>query len=137
MSRFRLARALVVLVLLLAQGAFGLPHRMVMGQVAPAHAQPAGGTADDCHHAAMPPSHAGGSTSRSNAPMPPCGDCPSSMPGPLGGSCLDMASCGPVSAAPSAAPQSLLAVDVAAEFAPAISAPTAHDFIPEPPPPRA
>lgn len=140
MLRSRLARAFVLLVLVVGQAAFALPHRAlaegVMAQAMAAH----GGAGDDCHsgmqeHAGMP-AHAG-MAEQQQAPSHSCGCCQGSMPASHGGDCLVMASCGPSSAAPSAFSQTLLPVDVAAEFAPAISAPAAHDFIPDPPPPRA
>src|SRR5512141_2378245 len=107
MPRNRPARALAVLVLIVAQAAFALPHRTMVGQ-ATAQAQAAGGDMahTDCHHPGD-----GGNASHSKTPMPPCGNCPSSMPGPQGGGCPDMSSCGPSSASPSAPAQELLAVD--------------------------
>ncbi len=129
MPRNRLTRALAVLVLIVAQAAFGLPHRMVAGQaVAHSQATAADMGHGDCHHG-----DDAGNASHSKTPMPPCGHCPASMPG----ACTDMGSCGASSASPSASPHELLATDIAADFAPAISAPAAHEFIPEPPPPRA
>ncbi len=135
MLRSRFARAFVLLVLVVGQGAFALPHRgTAEGAMARAMAATAGSAADDCQpgmsgHSGMP--------APQRAPTHACGCCQGSMPASHDGGCMVLASCGPSSAAPSAVAQTLLPVDVAAEFAPAISVPAAHDFIPEPPPPRA
>lgn len=130
MPRIRLARAFAVLVLILAQAALGLPHHMMVGAAA-AHAEQASGGMphQDCHHP-------GGKTSHQDAPIPPCGSCPASMPGQQGG-CLDMASCGPTAAAPSASAVAMLPTVLSVQLPPAISSPAAHEFIPDPPPPRA
>ncbi len=134
MRHARFARACVLLVLIVGQGAFALPQR-ASGAAALAQAMaPTGAAGDDCHSGM--PEHAG-VPADSKAPTHSCGCCQGSMPASHDGGCLVLASCGPSSAAPSAMSQTLLPVDVAVEFAPAISAPAAHDFIPEPPPPRA
>ena len=126
MFRSRLIRALAVLALVVAQPALGLPLH-TLGQTEATHVQATAGEHDHCQQPTD-----GGKT-HSNAPMPPCGSCPVSMPG----GCPDMAGCGAISLAPSAPVQDAPAIDVALELAPAISAPAAHDFIPDPPPPRA
>ncbi len=132
MLRSRLTRAFAVLVLILAQAALALPHH-ALAQGAMAQAM-AAASHEDCQPGA--PEHAP-LPSHPDTSSQACGCCPGSMPSTQGGGCLDMASCGPGSASPSAPSPTLLPVDAAAEFAPAISAPAAHDFIPEPPPPRA
>ncbi len=136
MVRSRFARACAFLVLIVAQGAFALPPRMhcqdgaVRAPLAAAHSPMAATHAQhggNGHDAPVP----------RHSPVPSCPACPG-MPGnPAGGSCLDMASCGPSVAAPAIALVAVAETVATPDAAPAFSAPAAHDFIPDPPPPRA
>ena len=134
MFRNRLTRVLTLLVLILAQAALARPH-VLMGASAQAHVQAAGGMAhENCQHDTGTPS---GGTSHSNAPTAPCSSCPASMPGQQGGSCLDMASCGPSSASAGAPPVAVLSAISVCDIPPSMSSPSTCDFVPDPPPPRA
>ncbi len=132
MLRSRITRAFALLVLVVAQGVLALPHR-AMAEGAMAQAVAASAAGDDCHSGM--PGHAG--MPAQQAPSHSCGCCQGSMPASHAGSCLVMASCGPTMATAAAATFAAGVTSATTEAAPTLSAPPAHDFIPDPPPPRA
>ena len=127
----RLTRAFALLVLILAQAALSLPQRAA-AQGAMAHGMATAGRAHEGGMAGM----ADGGGMPSHAPGQACGCCHGSMPGTPGG-CPVMAVCGPTLAAPVAPALAVLTTVATTDLVPAISSPAAHDFIPDPPPPRA
>lgn len=135
MHRSRVTRMIALLVLILAQAALVLPHRMMAETVTASDRASGSAAHEDCHGTMA--GQAGGEAgqrSHSRGQMPPCGSCPVPMPGTT---CVQMVSCGPSSASPAALSATLLPTVASTDFAPAISSPAAHDFIPDPPPPRA
>ncbi len=134
MLRSRIARAFVLLALIVGQGVFALPHRaLAEGAMASTMAR-AGGAGDDCHSGM--PGHAG-MPAPQRAPSHSCGCCQGSMPASHAGGCMVMASCGPTLATPAAPLLAAAATRAMTDSAPVVTAPPAHDFIPDPPPPRA
>lgn len=128
MFRNRSTRMAALLVLILAQAALAQPHGM-MGPSGMAHAQ-AAGDMKDCHHGGAPHQQA-------PTPTPPCNSCPTSLPTPQGGGCLEMASCGAVSVPQRMTSFAAAGTVLVADLPQGTPVPLAHESTPEPPPPRA